>query len=179
MTDKDQYIKDLNEDLKYSVSKFDTETLTIGGGALGLSLTFVKDIVPFNQSVWIILFYFSLGIFILSISLGFIGHYISMKQISRSIKLVSEEKYSELTSDQWIPKINLFVAITITIGILMLVTYCVINIEHQRQINIEPNRIKKLEIKNKTQNGVEFLIEGELKNFNYKDSTENSSIKIK
>ena len=179
MTDKDKYLKDLFEDLKYSVSKFDTQALTIGGGALGLSLTFIKEIVPFDQSICVILFYFSLGLFILSISLGFIGHYISIKQISKSLELVSEEKYSELKSDKWIPRINLIVATTITAGIIMLVTYCVINIEHQRKIDTKSELNKNLEIKKETQNGVEILIEGELTNFHYKDTTENTIIKIK
>jgi hypothetical protein len=179
MTDKDKYLKDLFEDLKYSVSKFDTQALTIGGGALGLSLTFIKEIVPFDQSICIILFYFSLGLFISSISLGFIGHYISIKQISKSIEIVSQEKYSDLKTDKWIPRINLIVATTITAGILMLVIYCVINIEYQRKIDTKSELNKNLEIKKKTQNGVEILIEDELKNFQYQDTTENTIIKIK
>jgi hypothetical protein len=179
MTDKDKYLKDLFEDLKYSVSKFDTQALTIGGGALGLSLTFIKEIVPFNQSIFIILFYFSLGLFILSISLGFIGHYISIKQISKSIELVSDEKYSNLKSDKWIPKINLIVASTITAGILMLVIYCVINIEHQRKTDNNFQLNKSLEMKRETQKGVEILIQGDLKNFHYTDTIENTTIKIK
>jgi hypothetical protein len=179
MTDKDKYLKDLFEDLKYSVSKFDTQALTIGGGALGLSLTFIKEIVPFDQSIYIILFYFSLGLFILSISLGFIGHYISIKQISTSIETVSQEKYSELKSDKWIPKINLIVALTITLGILMLVIYCVINIEYQRNINGNFEQNKNIELKKELKNGAAILIEGDLKNFLYTDTTENTTIKIK
>lgn len=179
MTEMEKYLKELYEDLKYSVSKFDTQALTIGGGALGLSLTFIKEIVPFDQSICIILFYFSLGLFILSISLGFIGHYISIYRISKSIELVSDENNSELKSDKWIPRINLIVATTITTGILFLVTYCVINIEYQRRIETKSEINKSLKIKKETQNGVEILIEGELKNFHYKDTTENTIIKIK
>lgn len=171
MTDKDKYLKDLFEDLKYSVSKFDTQALTIGGGALGISLTFIKEIVPFDQSLYIILFYFALVLFIISIALGFIGHYISIKQISKSLELVSKDKYSDLKSDKWIPRINFIVATTITTGILMLVIYCIINIEHQRRIDTKSELNKSLEINREEQNGVRILIEGDFKNFHYKDTT--------
>jgi hypothetical protein len=60
----------------------------------------------------------------------------------------------------------------------MLVIYCVINIEYQRKIDTKSELNKNLEIK-KTQNGVEILIEGEFKNFQYQDTTENTIIKIK
>jgi hypothetical protein len=111
MTEKDKYLKDLFEDLKYSISKFDDQSLLISSGALGLSLTFIKDIVPFQDSKFIFLFYCSLFLFIISMALGFIGHYISARQISNTIKLVTEEKYREIKTDKLIPQINFFIFI--------------------------------------------------------------------
>ena len=103
MNDKDKYLKDLFEDLKYSVSKFDSQTLAISGGALGFSLTFIKNIVPFSVAIHIWLLYISLALFIFTISFGLLGHYLSIRQISNSIDSVSEEKYDELKPDKWIP----------------------------------------------------------------------------
>ena len=128
MNDKDKYLKDLFEDLKYSVSKFDSQTLAISGGALVFSLTFIKNIVPFSDAIHIWLLYISLALFIFTISFGLLGHYLSIRQISNSIDSVSEEKYDELKPDKWIPKINASLIISIALGIILMILYCVINI---------------------------------------------------
>jgi hypothetical protein len=40
------------EDIQSSTDSFDKNLLTLSSGALGLSLAFIKDIVPFNHAVW-------------------------------------------------------------------------------------------------------------------------------
>jgi hypothetical protein len=179
MTDKEQYIKDLFEDLKYSLSKFDSQSLAISSGALGLSLTFIKEIVPFNKSEYIILFYISLGLFILTLTLGFIGHYLSLRQISKSIEKVEKDKISEIKVDNVIPKINLTVAISLPLGILFLVLYCVLNIENVRNSK-EENSTKKMTIEKVNENGEKIYIEGSLEEFKYNDTlNKKTTIKIK
>jgi hypothetical protein len=179
MTDKEQYIKDLFEDLKYSLSKFDSQSLAISSGALGISLTFIKEIVPFNKSEYIILFYISLGLFILTLTFGFIGHYLSLRQISKSIKKVEEDKISEIKVDNVIPKINLTVAISLPLGILFLVLYCVLNIENVRNSK-EENPTKKMTIEKVNENGEKIYIEGSLEEFKYNDTlNKKTTIKIK
>lgn len=179
MTEKDQYKKDLFEDLKYSLSKFDSQSLAISSGALGLSLTFIKEIVPFEESKYISFFYISLGLFILTLTLGFIGHYLSINQISKSIQKVDEDKISEIKVDNIIPKINLSVAISLPLGILFLVLYCVINIENVRNKKSN-NSIKKIKIEKETKNGEKIFIQGELEEFKYNDTlSKTTTIKIK
>ncbi|WP_282143803.1 hypothetical protein [Cellulophaga baltica] len=119
MNDKEKYLKDLFEDLNYSISKFDSQTLAISGGALGFSLTFIKDIVPFSEAIHISILYISLALFILTISFELLGHHLSIRQISNSIESVFEEKYDELKPDKWIPKINASMIISIAIGIFL------------------------------------------------------------
>jgi hypothetical protein len=40
------------DDIQSSTDSFDQSLLTLSSGALGLSLAFIKDIVPFKQAVW-------------------------------------------------------------------------------------------------------------------------------
>lgn len=174
MNDKDNYIKDLFEDLKYSISKFDNQALVISGGALGFSLTFIKDIVPFSEAIYVWLLYSSLFCFIYTIGIGFFGHYLSLKQISNSIEIVSNEKYNDLKPDKWIPKINLSIVISLSLGILLMVGYCLINIQNLR--NNKKMKQHQIEIK-KTIPGGQIEINGNVNSFIYSDST-NSKINI-
>ena len=171
MNDKDKYLKDLFEDLKYSVSKFDSQTLAISGGALVFSLTFIKNIVPFSDAIHIWLLYISLALFIFTILFGLLGHYLSIRQISNSIDSVSEEKYDELKPDKWIPKINASLIISIALGIILMILYCVINIENQRTKTFKKDSTKQsIQIIKETDGG-KLEIEGDLKSFSLIDTT--------
>lgn len=171
MNDKDKYLKDLFEDLKYSVSKFDSQTLAISGGALVFSLTFIKNIVPFSDAIHIWLLYISLALFIFTILFGLFGHYLSIRQISNSIDSVSEEKYDELKPDKWIPKINASLIISIALGIILMILYCVINIENQRTKTFKKDSTKQsIQIIKETDGG-KLEIEGDLKSFSLIDTT--------
>lgn len=179
MNDKDKYIKDLYSDLKYSIGKFDTQTLIISGGALGFSLTFIKEIVPFTEAKFLELLYVALACFIFSIGVGFFGHYLSITQISKQIALVAEEKYDEIKPDKSLPRLNLSVLISLILGIILLVSYCVINIENKKNQRKLLNNKHTIEILQKKYGSI-LEIKGELKNFSFIDSTiTNSKIKIK
>lgn len=179
MDDKEKYLKDLYSDLKYSASKFDSQTLAISGGALTFSLTFVKEIVPFTESIHICLLYIALGLFIYTIAMGLVGHYLSIRQISISIEAVSQEKYGDLKPDAVIPKINASLIFSIVLGIIMLIAYCVLNIEHQKNENQEvKNSQQTIEIVKETDGGY-LKIEGELNSFALKDSTVSKKTNIK
>lgn len=179
MNEKERYQKDLFEDFKYSISNFDNQALIISGGALGFSLTFIKDIAPFSEAVYVWILYLSLVCFIYTIGIGFFGHYLSLRQISKSIELVSNEKYSELKSDKWIPKINLSIVITLTLGILFMVVYCVLNIENQKTKTTYKIQNKQLRVTKELSEGI-LDIEGEVKTFSLTDSVKSkTTIKIK
>ena len=178
MTVKDKYLKDLYEDLKYSVSKFDEQSLLISGGALGLSLTFIKDIVPFQDSQYILIFYSALCLFIFSMGLGFIGHYLSTKYIMKSIEFVEQEKYSEIKPEKWIPRINTIIAIFLTLGVIFLVAYCIINIEIAKTKNKKDTKdSSSFIIKRNNASGNSLEIEGNVKTFKMTD-TSNSKTTI-
>ncbi|WP_156169804.1 hypothetical protein [Sphingobacterium sp. IITKGP-BTPF85] len=173
--EKQEYINALQKDYRYSISKFDTQSLTIAGGALGIALTFIKDIAPLKQSIFNGLFYLSLIAFVITIMLGFIAHYYSGKILLKTIKLAEEDKLHEFKEDKFIPIYNFSVLIFLTLGLVSLITYCILNIE----------KVKKSEIK------VAEVIEGKhipdtvskknsnVKNFIYTDSVNNKTIKLK
>lgn len=53
--ERDLYIahaKQTWNDIQSSTDSFDQSLLTLSSGALGLSLAFIKDIVPFKEAVW-------------------------------------------------------------------------------------------------------------------------------
>jgi hypothetical protein len=49
----DEYRKKVWEDSKSGSENFDKYLITFSSGALGLSLTFIKDIVPLKDAIWI------------------------------------------------------------------------------------------------------------------------------
>jgi hypothetical protein len=182
--DEKNFINALNEDLRYSVSKFDGQTLAISGGALGISLTFIKDFVPFDKSIYPGLFLFAQLLFTVVITVGFVSHYWSMRGTIRSIEKADNRKYDEILSDnkrdnKLINRFNGFIATALPIGILLLVLYCFININHSKGSDGN-DAGQKIIINKPLENGGSLKIEGELKGFQYSDTTENSTtIKIK
>ncbi|WP_373060522.1 hypothetical protein [Zunongwangia sp. H14] len=145
MSLKEEYKKDLLEDLRYSVSKFDTQVLTIASGAIAISLTFIKEIVPIKYAVAEWLFLLALMCFIICLTLGFISHYLSIKKISESIDKIDENRIEEITSEEWIPKINLGMVIILPLGILLLTSYSLINMKHYKEISNKPKRTITIE----------------------------------
>lgn len=140
MSLKEEYKKDLLEDLRYSVSKFDTQVLTIASGAIAISLTFIKDIVPIKYAVSEWLFLLALLCFIICLTLGFISHYLSIKKIAETIDKVDENRINEITSEKWIPKINLSMVIILPVGILLLTSYSLINMQHYKEVSSKPKK---------------------------------------
>jgi hypothetical protein len=175
MADQNDYIRDLFDDLKYSVSKFDAQALAISGGALGISLTFIKDIVPFEKSSYIGFFYCALILFVLSIIIGFFGHYHSLKIISKSLKLASQNRHTEIKEDKVIPRINLFLITSLILGIIFLVAYCIINIQISKKNNSKSD-VKILTIETHPKTGATLKIDAKVEKFNYLDTVNNSTL---
>jgi hypothetical protein len=49
----DEYRKKVWDDIKSGTENFDKYMLTFSSGALGLSLAFIKDVVPIGRAIWI------------------------------------------------------------------------------------------------------------------------------
>lgn len=177
---KDNYIKELSDDLRYSTGKFDGQTLAISGAALGFTLTFIKEIVPFTESLFIWLLYAAQALFILSITLSFISHYLSMNGTVNNIVLADADQFQEIIKynkrrNVWINGINRLIVWALPIGILILVLYCFLNVENLRGKNESK---KKFSVEKQLENGGHISIDGDLKKFEYVD-TASTKMKIK
>ena len=125
--DKSKYINDLWDDYKYSISQYDSQVLYISSGALALSLTFLKDIVPLEKAECFYLYLFALILFTICISLGVYCHYQSFKLIEKQIKNVSNDIFNT-KPDKTIPILNLIIGISLILGILSLVIFSSVNL---------------------------------------------------
>lgn len=137
----------------YAITKFDEQSLLISSGALGLSLTFIKDIVPLDKACCMSLFYISISLFLVTIILGFINHFTSSGihkkayEDTLSINRMKEDKKSEQEiydvskkgfdyrerATKVIARINKFIACTLVAGLFFLVFYCIVNISEYRE----------------------------------------------
>lgn len=140
---KDDFLKILLEDYRYSISAFDSQTVALSGGALGLSLTFIKDIVPFENSTCLGLFFVAQIFFTLLILLAFIGHYRSMNSSLFRIEKALNDDFTA-TPDKWAKKINLIVVWLLPIAILTLLLYCAINISNSRRFVKEKQHAEQI-----------------------------------
>ena len=173
MNEKENYINNLKETLTYSVSKFDTQTLTISGASLAFSLTFIKDIVPFSKAIYIPIFYLSLILFLVTVFLGLYGHYLSMKKTIKVIELAQKDDFEGIMEmKDKTNTINAIVITSLSLGILSLIIYCVINIEKERKIG--NNQEGKITFKNKN---IEVRTDN-YKSIIYKDSLNSNFLKI-
>lgn len=169
---KREYIKDLYTDFRYGVEKFDTQALYLSSGALAISLTFLKDIVPINEAVCLILYYISLILFALTILIGFVAHYISSRQIMARIKKIEQNDFNVRDND-WISLINITIIATLVIGIGLLITFTMIN------MNVANNKKNKSQTNNiliekSLNDSTSIQIKGEIKDCIYIDTCKNN-----
>lgn len=145
---KKEYLKNLNQDYRYSISKMDSQALFLSSGALGLSLAFIKDLVPINEaeSKWI--FLVSLWLFVIAIVLGLIGHQISSGRLAKRIQLVQDDRYDEIKEDKLIPRFNICLISIIILGIFSLVIFVSINVDNmsKKKITLESTQMPDIKI---------------------------------
>ena len=123
---KDEYLKDLYDDYRYSIEKFDTHTVYLSGGALAISLAFVENIVPIEEAICIYLYYGAILLFGATMLIGLFAHHKSAIEINNRIKQIQKDDYSEQEKDK-ISMMNITLVCIITIGILFLITFSIIN----------------------------------------------------
>jgi hypothetical protein len=75
----DQHKARICEDIQSSTDSFDQSLLTLSSGALGVSLAFIKDIVPLKEAVWIGLLFGSWIAFALCIVATVVSFLVSVK----------------------------------------------------------------------------------------------------
>ncbi len=79
----DEYRRKIWEDTKSGTENFDKYMLTFSSGALGLSLAFIKDVVPIGKAVWIPSLISSWVAFVLCILVTLISFRISIRALEK------------------------------------------------------------------------------------------------
>ncbi|MDD4236865.1 MAG: hypothetical protein PHF99_12700 [Bacteroidales bacterium] len=165
---KREYIKDLYADYRYGIQKFDTQALYLSSGALAISLTFLKDIVPINEAICLTLYYTSLVLFGLTILIGFVAHYISSRLIMARIKRIEQNDFNVQDSD-WISIINKVIIATLVIGIGLLITFTMINMNSANK-KAKNTQASSILIEKTLNDSTSVKIKGEVKNCIYIDT---------
>jgi hypothetical protein len=76
------------QDIQSSTDSYDQSLLTLSSGGLGLSIAFIKDIIPLHQAVWLIFLYVSWALFGLTILLTVTSFIFSVEAQKRSLKFL-------------------------------------------------------------------------------------------
>lgn len=135
--DQKKEIKDvLYHDLRYSVNSFDNLTITIGGGALALSLTFIGEIVPLKDAIQIWILYTGIAFLTIAIVASFIGHAHNVEFLYKElITVVNEQNFKLRTSP--IVGFNKVIAGLVVGGVIAIVVFVVVNVTHERNLPSE------------------------------------------
>ena len=124
-----EYWNKLFEAYKESASQFDKNILYISSGALGLSISFITDIVKLSNASykWILgTSWITLSIVIL---FSLLSHFFSMKAINfRMQNLFKETDKNSKRYNKAVSSLNLLMLIGLPIGIIGLVTFIILNI---------------------------------------------------
>lgn len=123
---REKYADALREGMRYSIGKLDDQILYISSGALAISLTFIKDIVPLQQAVWLILLFLSWLMLTVCVGLSLYSHLHSYQEHQKQLeRLENNLDLKEDKSTDWINKTN---TILLILGIVLQVSFASINI---------------------------------------------------
>src|SRR2546428_3671886 len=81
----DEHRRKVWEDLRSGSENFDKYLLTFSSGALGLSITFIKGVVPLEKAVWIPSLIASWIAFLLCILVTLISFRISIRALEKMV----------------------------------------------------------------------------------------------
>jgi hypothetical protein len=136
----DDHRKQAWEDLHSSTDNFDKSILTLSSGALALSLSFIKDIVPLGHAAWRLLLYLSWGCFGLCILLTVLSYQLGIRAQQEHLKnlpkyyLQRDEEAPKQRSLFWrlVEAFSWASAGLFALGLICTVVFCIKNLEGSR-----------------------------------------------
>jgi hypothetical protein len=145
----DEYRKKVWEDTKSGTENFDKYLLTFSSGALGLSLTFIKDVAPIGQAVWIPSLFVSWVAFLLCLLVTLISFRISILALEGMLPhlnefyLNSNAEAFDKHRESWLTKAVEWLAwagiILFICGVFFTMMFVYANIREANQINAKEN----------------------------------------
>lgn len=145
----DEYRQKVWEDTKSGTENFDKYLLTFSSGALGLSLTFIKDVAPIGQAVWIPSLFVSWVAFLLCLLVTLISFRISILALEGMLPhlnefyLNSNAEAFDKHRESWLTKAVEWLAwagiILFICGVFFTMMFVYANIREANQINAKEN----------------------------------------
>jgi hypothetical protein len=128
-------LDDLKKGYRYNIENYDKQAIYISSGALAISLTFIKNIVPIDYLTNLWLYFCAISFLTISIILGLLSFLISSTKISRNLKAAENLDFEKYKNDSTTNTINWANGLLIVMGIIMLVIFTSINLSHYKSIN--------------------------------------------
>ncbi len=126
---KDKYLERIYDAYFESAKQFDRQILFIASGALGISFSFIKDIVDLDSSIFKYILIFSWVLLTLVILLSLLSHYMSKQALNQKIKFFEfEEQGSANKLNKYVKILNISMILALVAGIVLLITFVGINI---------------------------------------------------
>jgi hypothetical protein len=124
------------EDIQKSTDSFDQSLITMSSGVLGLSLAFVKDIVPLNKAVWLHVLYTSWVSFVLCVVITVISFRVSVAAQNKNLEFLA--KYYLEHRDEFFNKQSAYskaltwltwtAGVLLVVGLASTVLFCIKNV---------------------------------------------------
>lgn len=154
---KDLYAKTRDDLLKRQLSNsenYDKAILSLSTAFLGLSLAFLKDIVPVEQSKFLMFLYCSWGALVFSVVCTISSFLVSQKAIDVQLKIAADyylhkiEPESEKTIYAInVERLNALSGILFTLGLVLSIAFVIINVSGREQMSSDkksgPERLKE------------------------------------
>jgi hypothetical protein len=104
----DEYRRKIWDDTKSGTENFDKYMLTFSSGALGLSLAFIKDVVPIGRAICIPMLISSWVAFLLCILVTLVSFRISIRALEKMVPIIDAfylegdvEAFNKHLKDRW------------------------------------------------------------------------------
>lgn len=124
-----EYWNILSEAYKESSIQFDKNILFISSGALGLSISFISDVVKLSEASYKWILGTSWTVLTIVILFSLMSHYFSMKAINYKMENLHIEKDKKSEEfNKYVSLLNLLMLIGLPIGIIGLVIFIILNI---------------------------------------------------
>jgi hypothetical protein len=135
----------VQRDINSGTDSFDKGMLTLSSGALGVSLVFIKDIIPLGHAVWISLLLISWVAFALCIVVTVVSFLLSTAALKRHRDLLDEmykTKNRELEKNQtsgWSISVWICTRLALTLfllGLVLTVVFVIKNVSNSHTENV-------------------------------------------
>ncbi len=153
----DEYRKKVWEDSLSGSENFDKYLLTFSSGALGLSLTFIKDIVPLKDAIWIASLIVSWVAFIFCILITLASFRISIRALE-NMKPVLDDFYLNGNADafnkhlqdpwgKWVDRCAWGGIILFVLGLFFTMMFVSANVVEAKRMDNEDNPKKETSVR--------------------------------